>query len=103
MVRLMLTSLDSPLAKTGARAQKEPLARPTARQPQTPTGEVRNRPRKSILTNSIGVGYDDFESATGTAASETRIEATENRMKFDGASSISTICPSVTTVRLIMV
>ncbi len=90
-------------AKAGPSAQKAPLARPTVSTPATPTGDTLYRPRSDSRAEEIGAGAGERVMATGTAASDTRIEARLNRWKRIGSSASISIWPSVITEKLTVV
>ncbi len=55
-----------------------------------------------MRTDAVGAGALAVVSATGSAASDTRIDATANSRKSDGLPSVSSIWPRVITDRLAM-
>jgi hypothetical protein len=74
---------------------------PTARQPKKPTGESWNSlPMRSSI-RSMGAGLSDRESATGTAARDTRMEAMRKSGKPPGSPVASSIWPAAIIARLI--
>ncbi len=69
------TSLPTLIAKTGASAQNDPLARPVTRQPSAPDGEIRKSLGKLTETVWGCSGGGDVDNATGTAPIETSTDA----------------------------
>ncbi len=93
-----VTSIPLPTANTGASDQKAPPAMPWAKEPANPTGDTRIRRPIRTLTCSMGAGAAAAVIATGTAATETRMDAIANSGNCAGSLNVIIICPMVITV-----
>ncbi len=71
-----------PIANTVTSAQKAPLATPIMKVPVRPTGAIFRRRSGRKLDDGDRRRLGEVVSATGTTASETRMEAAANSSKF---------------------
>ena len=88
-------------ANTTPSPPKAPFARPTKKPPTTPTGDMAYKRRSRRCTSRSGCGALDVVRPTGTSASAIAIAVSANRENPAGSPSGSTICPTVTALRLI--
>ncbi len=89
-IKTAALSAPSPLtaAKTGPRVQNAPLERPTLNDPTNPTGDIRYSLNILNLTRFGATGSCERVRDNGTAASDTRIEASANKENASGSSIV---------------